>query len=266
MNEIKTGKFFGRLPYTRVGIGPDPVLLINGGQGFMMRSDAARAAKDGNRMARLMPDGCSFIILNYDPEPGDISVASIADDVASVIRSELGGRCVLMGISYGAVIASHVAARSPELVEKLALVAGAPDFDTEGRERLRRQVDLARDGQLLALTREFIAVFRRPWLNLLLRLRLKLWPKRILERLSPPEAIIAYLEAMLAYSPKEPSLDTSKHDLLIFGGDRDQFFGEHLRAAPVTFGEAKVVILSGETHMAPMERGRDLKEALTAFL
>ncbi|WP_409995101.1 alpha/beta fold hydrolase [Rhizobium leguminosarum] len=80
-----------------------------------------------------MPDGQHFILLGCNPFPDELSVHCIADDVAAIIKTQLGGRCRLVGVSYGAVVASNVAARFPDRVAKLALVAGAPAFSSHGR-------------------------------------------------------------------------------------------------------------------------------------
>ncbi|MBY3307740.1 alpha/beta hydrolase [Rhizobium laguerreae] len=264
MQAVQTGKFLDRIPFAKVGDGPDPILIINGGQGFMMRPETARLANDANRMARIMPDGQHFILLGYNPFPDELSVHSIADDVAAIIKTQLGGRCRLVGVSYGAVVASNVAARFPGRVAKLALIAGAPAFSSHGRLLIAQQADLARKGGLVQLLAQFNSVFRRPWFNLLLRLRIRLTSEKIRAKLSSPDTICRYLNAMLEYDATGLSFDGI--EMLVVGGSRDQFFGETIRSFKARYPHACVVILERETHMAPVERPSDVKAAITSFI
>ncbi|WP_246799866.1 hypothetical protein [Rhizobium indicum] len=84
MQAVQTGKFRDRIPFAKVGHGQDPILIINGGQGFVMRPETARVANDADRMAGIMPDGRDFILLGYNPFPDELSIHSIADNVAAV--------------------------------------------------------------------------------------------------------------------------------------------------------------------------------------
>lgn len=74
MHFIETGVFLGRLPYVKVGTGPNPILVINGGQGFMMIPDDRRILKDARRLTRVLPDNRSFILLGYDPDAAKVTL------------------------------------------------------------------------------------------------------------------------------------------------------------------------------------------------
>lgn len=227
----------------------------------MMRSDTERLEKDARRIGRFIPEGRSFVLLGYDPEPNEVTVSSIADDVAEIIATSFGGQCQLLGISYGAVVASNVAARFPDRVSKLALIAGAQEFSSEGRVRLQRQLHLVRSGECARLLEEFSSVFRRRWLNVLLKLRIRFGVRTIAERLSPPETISRYLEAMLAYTP-DPNwrLQEAPERLMVIGSG-DQFFSP---SEPSRNG-LTVSVLEDETHMVPLERPAAVRAILTSF-
>ncbi|MBY3314424.1 alpha/beta fold hydrolase [Rhizobium laguerreae] len=106
MHIIETGTFLGRVPFARIGNGRNPILVINGGQGFMMAPDRERMSKDVRRLKRLLPNERSFVLVGYDPCPVTVTVEGLADDVADIIDRHLGGRADVMGISYGGVVAS----------------------------------------------------------------------------------------------------------------------------------------------------------------
>jgi pimeloyl-ACP methyl ester carboxylesterase len=264
MHFIETGVFLGRLPYVKVGTGPNPILVINGGQGFMMIPDDRRILKDARRLRRVLPDNRSFILLGYDPDAAKVTLDGLAADVSNIIDQHLDGTADVVGVSYGGVVASRLATRSPQNVDKLVLMASAPWFSLEGERRLRRQIDLITAGELIMLLREFTSMFRSPWLNVLVDLRVRLSGNRMVQRFGKPEVIRHYLRAML---DSERPLDFSafRMSTMIVGGSRDQFFADAMAEARVRAPEIKTAIFEGETHMVPVERARVVKQIVSDF-
>jgi pimeloyl-ACP methyl ester carboxylesterase len=58
------------------------------------------------------------------PDAGEMSYAAMADDTVRFLEKVVGGPARLLGCSDGAVVALHVALRRPDLVPRLAFVAG----------------------------------------------------------------------------------------------------------------------------------------------
>lgn len=266
MHSIQTGKFLERIPYAKVSTGENPILVINGGQGFMMRPDEARMSKDARRLQRLLPDDRSFILLGYDPDAAKVTVDDLADDVSKIIGEYLGGKVDVMGVSYGGVVASRLAMRWPQKIDKIVLMASAPWFSVEGGERLRRQVTLIDTGDLVALIGQFTSMFRSPWLNLLSGLRVLLSGNRIVQRLGKPEVIRLYLEAMLESERSVDCVSFQSTPMFIVGGTRDQFFAAAIVEASVRAPNIKTFLFEGETHMVPIERAKSVKRMVSDFL
>jgi pimeloyl-ACP methyl ester carboxylesterase len=172
-----------------------------------------------------------------------------------------------MGISYGGLVALRAAVERPELVARLVLLSSAHDFSGEGRRRVRRQIELATRGDLVALTEEFAAVFRRRWLNALLRLRLRLSRGRIARSLNEPELIVRGLRAVLD-DPLDPAaLARIAAPCLVVGGARDQFFGDGMQERTATILPAATLeLIADETHMVAVERAGRVAGALRRFL
>lgn len=266
MHSIETGKFLERIPFAKVGTDRNPILVINGGQGFMMTPDATRMSKDARRLTRLLPDDRSFILLGYDPDVKLVTVDSLAEDVARIIDYHLGGRADVVGISYGGVVASRLSTRSPKNIDRLVLLASAPWFSVEGQHRLRRQIDLVSDGNLIALLREFTSMFRSPWVNILVGLRIRLSATRLVKRLGRPEVIRRYLGAMLEVELQSNGSISRETPTLLIGGSRDQFFAEPMVEVSVRMPHVATSIFERETHMVPIERAKAVKQAVSAFL
>jgi pimeloyl-ACP methyl ester carboxylesterase len=256
----------GGFPAVEVGGGARPLVLINGGQGFVRRADPARAERDARRVARMLPPGTPFALVGYPaaPPPG-ASADDLADALAAGIRARWGGPVTLGGISYGGLLAARVAAREPALVDGLVLVASALRFSDDGQRRVERQIAFARAGDWAGFADDFAALARRGWLNALVRLRLWMGRHTLAAGFNAPDAITGYLHAMLKAAPPDPRAITAP--TLVVGGSADQFFGDGAMAeAAAAMPDARLVLLPGETHMAPVEASKAVAATIGAFL
>ena len=78
-----------------------------------------------------------FRVVHYDqrglgrtakPEV-DYSMADYADDAAALIECVAGGRCHVVGTSFGGMVALNLAVRRPDLIDRLALLVTSPGGD-----------------------------------------------------------------------------------------------------------------------------------------
>lgn len=266
MTNTETGMFLGRIPFARVGSQPDPLLIVAGGQAFVQRPTPARFARDARRVARILPPGRSFILVGYDPTPPDYRLGTIGRDLGAILE-ELGGNASVIGISYGGLAALRAAADRPELVAKLMLLASAHDFSAEGKRRVHRQIDYATRGDLVGLAEDFVAVFRRPWLNWLLRLRLHTSRARLPQTMNEPALIVRGLRAVLDDPLDAEQLARVTAPCLLVGGTRDQFFGDGMQQRTAALlPHATLKLFEGETHMLPIERARHVARIVRTFL
>ena len=269
MKDFRTGLFLNKIPYVQSGSGPHPVVVLDGGQAFVRRPTPARAQRDAKRIARLLPEGRSIHVLGYEPSPpADYSIATIVDDVARILREEIGPATV-MGISFGGFVAARLAADHPDLVKEMILMVSAHRFSPEGRRSVDRQIACAWSGDFEGFLDEFGLVFRRPWLNWLLRWRFRQERTRLHETMNDPAAIVRGLNAVAGEDfGGDPSwLAHVAAPTLIVGATRDPFFDvaaleETARHIP----SARLQLFEHETHMLPVERARDVARVVTRFL
>jgi pimeloyl-ACP methyl ester carboxylesterase len=269
MKDFRTGLFLNKIPYVQSGSGPHPVVVLNGGQAFVRRPTPARAQRDAKRIARLLPKGRSIHVLGYEPSPpAGYSIATIVDDVARILREEIGPATV-MGISFGGFVAARLAADHPDLVKEMILMVSAHRFSPEGRRSVDRQIACAWSGDFEGFLDEFGLVFRRPWLNWLLRWRFSQERTRLHETMNDPAAIVRGLNAVAGEDfGGDPSwLAHVTAPTLIVGATRDPFFDvaaleETARHIP----SARLQLFEHETHMLPVERARDVARVVTRFL
>jgi pimeloyl-ACP methyl ester carboxylesterase len=269
MKNVQSGLFLKKIPYVRAGSGPNPIVVLNGGQAFVRRPTPARAERDAKRIMRLLPAGRTVYILGYEPSPpAGYTIETIVSDVSQILRDEIGPASV-MGISFGGFVAARLAAEHADLVRELILMVSAHRFSPEGRRSIDRQIACAWAGDFEGFLDEFGLVFRRPWLNWLLRLRFRQERTRLHETMNDPATIVRGLHAVAGEDfGQDPSwLSRIAAPTLIVGGTRDRFFDvsafqDTARLIP----SAQVRLFDLETHMLPVERPRAAAKAVMTFL
>lgn len=135
--EVRTGTFSNGIEYDAVGSGPRTMLFLPGGPGII-RMVWARVS---TRLLRPLA-AAGFTVWRLKRRrgmPPGHTIADMADDVARVIEEDFGGRVdLVVGASYGGLIALYLAARHPASVGHVVLDASAATATDEGLEADRR--------------------------------------------------------------------------------------------------------------------------------
>lgn len=269
MQTFKTGHFSSRIPFVKIGSGPHPIVVLNGGQAFVRRPTPARAERDAKRIARLLPRDRAIYVLGYDSAPpAGYRIEMIVSDVAQILRDEIGPASV-MGISYGGFVAARLAAEHPDLVTNLVLMVSAHRFSPEGRRSIDRQIECAWQGDFEGFLNEFGLVFRRPWLNWLLRLRFRQERGRLAQTMNDPTTIVRGLHAVAGedFGDAPSWLQRIQARTLIVGGTRDPFFDvDAMEETARLIPGAQLKLFKSETHMLPVERARDVAKVVRVVL
>jgi pimeloyl-ACP methyl ester carboxylesterase len=267
---MQVGLFDGRIPYVRTG-GPGPaIVVINGGNAFMRRFDERSAMRDARRIAPLFPPGTNLLVVGYDvtPDAGLRSgLRSMVEDVAAVVRAE-AGMATIAAISFAGFIALRLAATHPELVRDVILIASAHRFSQEGRERVARQIADLERGDVVAMARPFMRLFRSRWRNALIGTMLWLRRRSLAARLNDPATVAHMLRTTTSADFDQTDwLSRIAARTLIVAGTRDQFFDRAaVESTAHSIPAARLVLFENETHMLPLERPRAVAAAIEAFL
>jgi pimeloyl-ACP methyl ester carboxylesterase len=269
MATFETGLFLNKIPYVKAGSGRHPIVVLNGGQAFVRRPTPARAMRDAKRITCLLPKGRPVYVLGYDSAPpAGYDIDAIVRDVAQILQEEIGS-ATIMGVSFGGFVAARLAAERPDLVEALILMVSAHRFSPEGRASIDRQIGYAWRGDFESFLEEFALVFRRPWLNWLIRLRFRQERRKLHETMNDPAIIVRGLNAVAGDDfGRDPSwLGRIQAQTLIVGGTRDQFFDvEAMNETARSIPAARLELFRNETHMLPIERARDVARVVSGFL
>ena len=137
--KITPGTFTNGIPYVRFGDGPQTMLFFAGGPGNTVPSGFG--ASGFVRGMRAFTDEYTIILVTRKSGlPEGYTTKDMADDYAELIRAELGGHVdLVMGTSYGGLIAQYFAAKYPELFDRLVIVMSGRRRQGQGnRSALRR--------------------------------------------------------------------------------------------------------------------------------
>jgi len=171
---------------------------------------------------------------------------------------------VVVGISLGGFVALRFAAQHPELVRRLVLLVSAHRFSPSGWRMMERQFEALERGDFRTLVRENALLFRRPWYNWLMRLKLWKDGHRLATEFREPAAILRDYRHLFGPEFKNNAEYGRRivSPTLIIGGTADQLFGRG--ASEETAGlipGARIHLFDNETHMLPVEKSDEVSGA-----
>lgn len=200
------------------------------------------------------------------PWAGDAvhTMEALADDLAQVVQALApDGRVDLVGLSMGGYVALAFAERHRERLRSLALVDTRAGDDgpavRQGRQRaMADTLEHGRHWLAQALLPRLVA----PGASPLVRARLQSMVES-----TPVETILADLAGMMQRPDRQPLLPTLSCPVLVVVGEHDALTPpDEARAMAAAVPGARLVVLPGAGHMAPMEAPAAFRQALLAWL
>jgi pimeloyl-ACP methyl ester carboxylesterase len=204
-----------------------------------------------------------FFLIAYDRRADAATVEEHADDAAALI-DDAGGSALVVGSSFGAVIALDVARRHPARARGMVLcepplppsddAKGAPDGFLERFDQLvaERGGEAAAEFFLRAVLGD-AAYEKMP--RVFAARSQALWRE-----------IRADSRALAAYRPRYRELGGVTTPALLLGGDRSAaYFRPTLEALRDSLGAARLEVLAGAGHMMHAEVARTFNTRLAAF-
>jgi pimeloyl-ACP methyl ester carboxylesterase len=269
--QVKTGLLAGRIPYIRGGGGPRHAVVFFGGNALFKRLDlSSDPGRYAGQIAALLPEGFRFTILGYEETPPtDYTLDTIVRDMGHVVRTETGKPDLVIGVSFGGFVAQRFAAEHPDLVDRLVLLVSGHRFSPKGWAAMERQFQALEAGDFYSLVTDNVLLFRRPWYNWLVRLKLWKDRDRLASEFKDPKLILRSYRSLFsedfARNPDFARRITAP--TLVVGGTADQFFGAQIfKETAEMIPGAGIALYESETHMLPIERSGDVADAIATFL
>jgi len=263
MSNVETGLLLGDgVPYIRGGTGQREAVVFFGAGALFKRldkvSDPGRYAR---QVSRLLP-GHKFTILGYAGSGFD----EIVRDMATAIRTPPE---VVVGISFGGFVGMRFAAQHPELVRRLVPLVSGHRFSPGGWRMMERQFEALERGDFRTLVRENALLFRRPWYNWLVRLKLWKDGNRLATGFRDPSAILRDYRQLFGPDFKNYSEYCGRiiSPALVIGGTADRYFDRGaLEGTACLIPGAQIHPFEREKHMPPIEKSAEVTGAITDFL
>ena len=250
-----------------LAFGPDegpPVLVLPG------LSDGCAPLSDGNIRAQVQPPPRPLrrhrvLLMSYrHPLPRDPGTEELAADAAAVIERVVGGPVSVTGHSMGGMVAQHLAASRPDLVERLVLSATTAAAGDALVARLERWERLLVAGRHRDFVRDAVSV---SYTGAELRTR------RFLARLGSAPDLAAHVARHLALSSACRTHD-ARHRIgdvaaptLVLAGTEDPLMPlPAVRRLAEALPDARLVELAGLAHGLPEQGRRRYVRELAGFL
>jgi pimeloyl-ACP methyl ester carboxylesterase len=256
------GVIGGGFPFVRFGAGPRTLVILpglgldNGVPGAMLARGYAYSFR------RLAGDHTVHIVDRRPGLPPGASTSDIADAYAGLLRDEIGPARV-MAMSTGGLVAQHLAADHPDVVEQLVLVSTGVRIDDAGRAICARWRDLATHGRWRRLRGDHAtaAVDSGQWFARLAGALSGGTPR-------PVDAadFVTMVDAVLAHDARD-RLGAITAPTIVIGGGRDPFFlASTLRETADAIPGAVLRLHEAAGHGLAKHHGGRLQEETLAFI
>ncbi len=142
------GTFSNGMAYARWGTGARTILLIPGGPGNHIPKGLGLLIMF-KPFRPLVDAGYSlWYVARRRSMPDGYSIENMADDYAAVIDAAFGGRVdVVLGTSYGGMIAQYVAANHPNSFDHIVVAVAACELSEQGKDEDHRFAVLLSEGK-----------------------------------------------------------------------------------------------------------------------
>ena len=245
-----------------------PAVIVFEPSRDLLKSLVTRVEYIIGNMNRILPEECSLCVLGYDQNlPEDHSYEDMASSYAELIREKFQPGTVI-GVSYGGFLAIPFAAAYPELTEKLILIVAGYEASTKGVQLAEDLIGLMREGKTYEILQQFNSLIHRKTIRWLARFMT--WRKKhaIEEDNNPPSTFInAYEHIRRNKGENRRFLPLIQAPSLVIGGDRDQFFSKEIfEETAALIPNGKLELFAGEGHYVILERIREIRRILSAFI
>src|SRR6201995_5238169 len=227
--------------YDEAGAGDPLVLLHPGGAGVDARALGPNVGPLAQPFRVYTPERRAH---GRTPDvPGPVTYEAMAQDTIAFIETVVGGPAHLAGVSDGAVVALYMSLARPDLIKRLALIAGVFHFDGW----LSQVLDAAAEAPAFL--------------------------ERLYSELSPDgrEHSPVVVQKLAAMPPTGPTLTTDdlagvRSRTLVMVADDDEVPLEHAAAAYRAIPDAELMVVPGTSHGLLVEKPALCNQAIVSFL
>jgi pimeloyl-ACP methyl ester carboxylesterase len=260
---VEKSVFSSGIPYVRFGKGEDVLLVFSGGPGNALPSSFM--IRIFGQLKHISKSSVVYMLGRKSELPEGYTTRDMAEDYATLIIDEFdSGPIDVMGMSYGGLIAQHLAADHPELIHRLIIAMSCYRFSDEGNELDMRSAKLLSEGKKRAALRNLEPIIEGGRIMRgLMKFFMRYIGPLIWNSSDNPSDLLVEGKAELMHNSKN-RLAEIKAPTLVIGGDRDYYCPvERLRETAAGIPDSRLVIYEGKGHMI---MGKQFDEDVLAFL
>ena len=248
----RRGMFATGMEFMSWGSGPRTLLFLPGGPGSSIPKGLML------RMSRRLFDPyldagyTVWTVTRRRNMPPGHTIADMADDYAEVVADELGGRVdLVVGESFGGMVAQYLAAQHPAALRHLAIVVSGAEVSDWGKEVDSRLADALARGDTRAAGAAFSEyVLRSDRLSWARRLVGPLFARWMIDGGDfPPSDVLVETRAEMTFDSRSV-LPRIQAPTLLLCGDRDQFFPRDVvEETAALIPDCSLIWYEGKGHM-----------------
>ena len=263
----RTGTSAGGMEYLALGDGPRSLLSIPGGPGSDLPEGLMGRLSERELHPYVEAGFTVWTVTRPRNMPPGHTVADMATDHARFVREELGGAVdVVLGQSYGGMVALHLAAAHPDVVGAVVLAGAAArvaEWGTDVDSRWARLRAEGRDAEAGAVFLEYLlpdpryAGVRRALGHVTGRL--------FTGSATPPGDLLVEADAERTFDARD-ALAHITAPVLLLAGEEDRFFPiDTVRETAAWIADSTLVTYPGRAHVATISSS-DVPRDVLAWL
>ncbi|GGK60527.1 alpha/beta fold hydrolase [Ornithinimicrobium pekingense] len=252
------------MEYEVLGDGPRTLLFLPGGPGSEIPSGRLGRLMSRQLLPYVRAGYAVWQVTRRRHMPPGHTVSDMADDYARFVEEELGGHVdLVVGESYGGVIAPYLAANHPHLVGRVVMALAAATITDRGKELDVRWATARAEGRHADAGEVFLEYVLPGEERAGLRRRLGPLAGRVFARSSVPAGdLLVEAEAEAAFDCRDV-LSRIEVPVLLACGDRDEFFTpEAVRETARRIPGSTLRLYEGKNHMGAATSGRIPRDVL----
>jgi len=260
------GVFSNGIPYVRLGDGEKALLIFSGGPGNDPPSGLMLRLFTG-AFKRLAQNHVIYIVTRKFGLPEGYTTQDMSEDYADMIRDEFnGGPIDVVGVSFGGLIAQHLAADHPNLIRKLVIAMAAYKVRDEGSQLDTRYAELMSQGKTReASTTMVSAMYPSGIKKHLLKFFLWLFAPLMMSKPTNPSDMLVEAKAACEHDSRNRLAEINVPTLVI-AGDSDFYIPEQsYRETAAGIPNARLILYEGVDHnaMGKKQFGEDVYKFLS---
>jgi pimeloyl-ACP methyl ester carboxylesterase len=260
---VEKGVFSNGIQYIRFGKGDNTLLVFSGGPGNTLPSGFM--IRVFGQFKHIAKSYVVYVSGRKSDLPEGYTTRDMAEDYAAVIRDEFdGGPLDVMGMSYGGLIAQHLAADHPELIRRLIIAMSCYRFSEEGNELDMRYAELLSEGKKRDALKSLEPIIEGGRIQkAVMKFFMGYVGPLLWSNSDKPSDLLVEGKAEMAHNSQN-RLAEIKVPTLVIGGDKDYYCPvERLRETATGIPGARLVLYEGKGHMIT---GKQFGEDVLAFL